>query len=200
MHWPCRFDLKSPSASEEQSRCCNVKSGHSPKGHQNSLGAVIGPGAYETDFDPTVFGSEWVEIIQANLTGLQNATFQLGRKLPGRTDAEIAALLHRQRVNDFYNSLGNVAEFVSHSACFSCLRELPECPLPCGHVLCLPCVQAYGRKPSRTKIELTRCPLHVQDIISDPPWVITTKPPHAGVRVLCLDGYVFHSQDLTELT
>lgn len=97
--------------------------------------------------------------------------------------------MHRERINNFYDVLGNLSDFISHSACFSCLRELPECSLPCGHVLCISCVKTYGRISSRTTVEIKRCPLHVRDIIADPPWVIATKPLRAGVRVLCL-GYV----------
>lgn len=79
-------------------------------------------------------------------------------------------------------------DFISHTACFSCLRGLPECVLPCGHILCLECVKTYGRTTSRTTVELNRCPLHVREIMIDPPWVITIKPSRAGVRILCLDG------------
>ncbi len=31
-----------------------------------------------------------------------------------------------------------------HSACWCCLFEAPEHVLSCGHVLCTPCVKAYG--------------------------------------------------------
>ncbi|KAI1079978.1 hypothetical protein F5B20DRAFT_147122 [Whalleya microplaca] len=186
LHWPCEF--RNPAHPKEHSYCCNVRSGHNAKGHQNAYGKIIGSGQYQSSLDPTTFGPEWIQLIQDSLFQLQTAAYELGQKLPGRTDLQITAILHRERINGFYSTLGNVSDFLSYSACFSCLRELPEYALPCGHVLCLPCVQAYGRKTSRTTTELSRCPLHVRERMSEQPWVVTTKPPYAGVRLLCLDG------------
>ncbi|KAI1446087.1 hypothetical protein F5Y02DRAFT_426089 [Annulohypoxylon stygium] len=186
LHWPCNFQ-KSPYDTA-QGRCCNVKSGHNPKGHQNKSGKIIGHGQYQSDFDVSTFIPKWNELIKESLVKLQTAAYELGQKLPGRTDLQITSILHRERIGLFYSALGNLPNFVSHSACFSCLRGLPECVLPCGHVLCLTCVRTYGRTSSRTTIELNRCPLHVRDVMADPPWVINVKPPFAGVRVLCLDS------------
>ena len=65
---------------------------------------------------------------------------KLSQAFPTKTELTTAALLHRERLNDFYRGLGaagGATAFISHSACLSCLRELPECALPCGHVLCL---------------------------------------------------------------
>ncbi|KAI2617824.1 hypothetical protein GGR54DRAFT_607089 [Hypoxylon sp. NC1633] len=185
LYWPCSF--RNPAYQGEHGRCCNVKSGHNPKGHQNNEGRIIGQGQYLSSLDLVTFIPEWNNLIRDNLVKLQTAAYELSQKLPGRTDLQIASILHRERVSSFYSSLGTPSAFISHSACFSCLRELPECALPCGHVLCLPCVKTYGRNTSRTTIELRRCPLHVREIMADPPWLITTKPLHAGIRVLCLD-------------
>ena len=187
LHWPCSF--RNPAYPTEVGRCCNVRSGHNPKGHQNIHGKIIGNGSYQSSFDPTTFGPEWSKLIRMSLLRLLSASFELGQKLPGRTDLQIASLLHRERINEFYSIVGNVSAYVSHSACFSCLRELPECVLPCGHVLCLPCIQLYGRTTSRTTIELSRCPLHVREVMPSP-WFTTIKPRYAGSRVLSLDRYV----------
>lgn len=186
MHWPCAY--RRGNSTRPEDRCCNVKMGHNPKGHQNARGAIIGHGMYQSSFDATTFGGDWSHVIRENLLKLQTAVFDLGEKLPGRTELQVAGLIHRERINEFYKSLGNASDFISHVACFSCLRELPECALPCGHILCLPCVKTYGKKTSKTTIELMRCPLHVQDVIANPPWVIPIKPARAGVRILCLDG------------
>lgn len=186
LYWPCSF--RNPAYRKEHGRCCNVKSGHNPKGHQNEQGKIIGNGQYQSNFDLEIFIPKWNKLIKENLVKLQAAAYELSQKLPGRTDPQIASILHRERITSFYSALGNQSNFISHSACFSCLRELPDCVLPCGHILCLSCVQTYGRTTSRTTIELKRCPLHVRDILAEPPWVITTKPPCAGVRILCLDS------------
>ncbi|KAI8631062.1 FabD/lysophospholipase-like protein [Xylariaceae sp. FL1651] len=180
-HWPCSF-----KSHKSYGRCCNVRTSHT-KGHQNINGKLIGNGSYQSDFEPGTFASKWTKTICNQLALFQDATYNLGQKI-SRSDIYIAAILHRQRMNNFYNGLGNASDFLSHTACFSCLREFPECPLPCGHILCLPCVQAYGRNTSRTTIELNRCPLHVRELIAEKPYVLTIKPPQAGVRVLSLDG------------
>ncbi|KAI0169236.1 hypothetical protein GGR52DRAFT_581416 [Hypoxylon sp. FL1284] len=183
-YWPCSFH----NQTYEHGRCCNVKSGHDPKGHQNNQGKIIGNGSYQSDFDLEAFVPEWNRLIREDLVRLQAAVYEFSQRLPGRTDSQLVSILHRDRISNFYRTLGNQSDFVSHSACFSCLRELPDYVLPCGHVLCLSCVRTYGSVTSRTTVELKRCPLHVRDIVAEPPWVITMKPPSAGVRVLCLDS------------
>lgn len=187
LHWPCSYT--NPNHAGQAGRCCNVRAGHNPKGHQNSQGKIIGNGDYESDLDPVEFIPVWQQLIRASLLQLQSSAFRLGQEFPDKTELHVAALLHRERLNEQYtNILGSATDFVSYSACLCCLRELPECALPCGHVLCLPCIQIYGTRTSRTTIEISRCPLHVRDVIANPPWVINVKPPHAGVRILCLDG------------
>ncbi|KAK6071894.1 hypothetical protein SCUP515_07678 [Seiridium cupressi] len=187
MHWPCGYT--NPAYPGELGQCCNVRSGHNPKGHQNIQGKIIGNGDYESDLDPAEFAPAWNQLIRQSLIQLQSSAFRLSQEFPDMPELQVAALLHRERLNEQYsNILGAATDFVSYSACLCCLRELPECALPCGHVLCLGCVQIYGTRTSRTTIEISRCPLHVRDIIASPPWVITTKPTHAGTRTLCLDG------------
>ncbi|KAH8677541.1 hypothetical protein BX600DRAFT_430886 [Xylariales sp. PMI_506] len=187
MHWPCTF--VNHSYPGELSRCCNVRSGHNPKGHQNIQGKIIGNGDYISDMDPAEFAPVWTQLIRASLIQLQSSAFRLGQEFTNMSELQVAAILHRERLNEQYSSmLGAATDFVSYSSCLCCLRELPECALPCGHVLCLPCVQVYGTRTSKTTIEISRCPLHVRDVIASPPWVIFTKPQHAGTRTLCLDG------------
>ncbi|KAK8066852.1 hypothetical protein PG997_013599 [Apiospora hydei] len=187
MYWPCSY--ANPDHGAQGGRCCNVRSGHNPKGHQNGQGRIIGHGDYESELDVATFGPTWTQLIRSSLRQIQSSLFRLGQELADRTELQTAALLHRERLNELYsNILGNAADFVSYSACLCCLRELPECVLPCGHILCLPCIQIYGQRTSRTTIEISRCPLHVRDVISSPPWVVVTKPPQAGARILCLDG------------
>lgn len=190
MYWPCSFTNSSYTG--ELGQCCNVRSGHNPKGHQNKQGRIIGNGDYESNFNALFFRPVWEQLLKASLAQVQTSSFKLGQEFPDRNELQVAALIHQERLNELYsNVLGAATNFVSYSACLCCLRELPEYELPCGHVLCFPCVQIYGIRTSRTTIEISRCPLHVRDLISSPPWVVTTKPRYAGARVLCLDGYTF---------
>lgn len=183
LHSPCGFE------SPRYSRCCNLKSGHNPKGHQNRAGRIIGTGGYRSPFDLSEFSETWIEQIRNELQHQQSLFSNLSHQLRERTDQEIAAELHLNHLNDFYKVLGDSSCYVSYSTCFSCLRELPEFALPCGHVLCLPCIKAYGRPgPSKASIVLSRCPMHQREMLWDPPWNVFVKPPFAGVRTLCLDG------------
>ncbi|KAI0024490.1 FabD/lysophospholipase-like protein [Xylariomycetidae sp. FL0641] len=187
LYWPCNF--VNPSIFGELGQCCNVRSGHNEKGHQNKEGKIIGHGGYQSNFDASEFQPLWDQLIRQSLMQVQSASFRLTHEFPDRNELQVASLLHQERLNELYsNILGDAKSFISYSACLCCLRELPECALPCGHVLCLPCVEMYGNRTSKTTIEINRCPLHVRDIIATPPWVVTTKPRFAGTRILSLDG------------
>ncbi|KAG8162296.1 hypothetical protein KVR01_008061 [Diaporthe batatas] len=185
MYWPCSFS--SPGLGEA-GRCCNVRSGHNPKGHQNAQGKVIASGSYQSSLDPEAFAAEWLSQIRRSLDAIEATMAKLSQAYPGRAELVTAALVHRERLDGFYRAAGGATAFASHSACLSCLRELPECALPCGHVLCLPCLELYGTRASRTCVEISRCPLHGGDVVAEPPWAVAVKPARAGVRVLCLDG------------
>jgi len=102
---------------------------------------------------------------------------------------------HRRILQDFYQRLGGATNFISHSTCFCCLREMPEHPLPCGHVLCTPCVQAYcvspeekGNVQEKNLLKMDRCPLHLSYLRFTSPWMLKFKPDLAGIRILLLDG------------
>ncbi|KAI0903577.1 hypothetical protein F4823DRAFT_635572 [Ustulina deusta] len=183
-HWPCTFE--NPAHGRTNGRCCNLKNSHM-KGHQNIRGKLIGNGSYEANFEIETLGSWWIDTISDQLTLLQNSAYKLCQSI-SRTDVQIATILHRERMDNFYSTLGKASNFISHSACFSCLRGLPEFILPCGHILCQPCVQAYGRNTSRTTIEISRCPLHVREALAKEPYVFSLKPSRAGVRILSLDS------------
>ncbi|KAI2469690.1 hypothetical protein F4781DRAFT_431214 [Annulohypoxylon bovei var. microspora] len=182
LYAPCSF------RSRKYGQCRNVRAGHNPKGHQNQHGKIIGPGGYQSNFDHHEYAPKWIDQISDKLTELQCKFSDRSYRLQDHSESQVAAEIHKETINQFYRSLGDAAKFKSHTACFSCLRELPEHALPCGHVLCLPCVKAYGVNVSKTTIELHNCPLHARDTLWEPPWTILVKPAFAGVRILCLDG------------
>jgi hypothetical protein len=183
--WPCTF-------SNKRGRCVNVKDRHK-KGHQNEKGQIIGTGDYVSDFTWETFADEWLRLLQMHLSEYQR-NVQYGQTAfgPG-VDSELNATTvhHHTNVNHFYQRLGGAQKFVSHSACFCCLREMAEHPLPCGHVLCTPCIKGYGTAQDGASglYTVSSCPLHESDTIFETPWEIYFKPPLAGVRILSMDGY-----------
>ena len=107
---------------------------------------------------------------------------------------EAAAEIHKDTVmTHFFEHVaqGQTEKFASHSACFSCLFEPPEYALPCGHILCTPCLKAYGRIRNSTLVEIYECPLEPSKRQWYQNWRVFLKPPSAGVRLLSLDGYVY---------
>lgn len=176
--WPCAF------FHSKRGRCVNVKERHT-KGHQNAKGQIIGSGPYESDFTWETFESEWLRLLTRNASEIQN-------KLHAQTDNELLAItnLHHTNTNTFYRRVGGAQNFISHSACFCCLREMAEHPLPCGHVLCTPCIKGYGRPHNRIdgSYTIASCPLHSSDAVFPVPWEVFFKPDLAGVRILSLDG------------
>ncbi len=99
------------------------------------------------------------------------------------------AELHLDYMDAFYRSVGGAGGFIGHSACFCCLRKIPQHPLPCGHVLCTPYVKEYGNR-AENAVHIAYCPFHPHDQRLVAPWTVHFKPDLAGVRILSLDGYV----------
>jgi len=178
---PCTFSSK-------RGRCVNVQERH-VKGHQNDRGLIIGTGPYQSDFTWETFADDWLHLLQGHLSDFQNKVqtvmaITLVNELDAITD------LHGHNITTFYQRLGGASKFVSHSACFCCLREMAEHPLPCGHVLCSACIKHYGkqRPDMGGLVSMESCPLHELDTIFPTPWKVYFKPPLAGVRILSLDG------------
>ncbi|ETI28069.1 hypothetical protein G647_00518 [Cladophialophora carrionii CBS 160.54] len=103
-----------------------------------------------------------------------------------------AAEIHRTLVvGPFYAGLGGPEPFQSNSSCLSCLANCPVHPLPCGHVLCTPCVLAFGTSTQYPYIiEVKDCPLHGGKLAGRPqsPVQVHLEPKEACPRVLSLDG------------
>jgi hypothetical protein len=193
MYWPCRF-------SNEKGRCVNVHNRHHPKGHQNSKGKIIAAGGYESDgFSARDFGETWTVYIQNEL-----ATFQAELKElidgPGQdSEKDYMWKLHMKHMEWYYGKA--TKQFISHSTCFCCLMAVPEHVLPCGHVLCTRCVKTHGKgRGSKVVFELISCPIHAVETSWQQPWVIRFKPDFAGVRLLCLDGYILFQMSLLRVT
>jgi len=206
-HWPCEFviygvkrgqlplhlnAMEFPAEMHRQtrlSRCVNVRSGHGSKGHQLPDGKVFAAGDYVSEFSFENNQDEFHVNVFFRLEFLLEKLAERTNK--GESQDIAAAEIHRDDVMaHFYSDgpKGGVRTVHSHSVCFTCLFEPPEHSLPCGHILCTPCVKTYGRVKSATLIEVYECPMEVSAIGRSQPWTIHLKPGAAGIRVLTLDG------------
>ncbi|KAK3658833.1 hypothetical protein LTR56_001704 [Elasticomyces elasticus] len=162
--------------------------GHGAKGHQNALGKVLAVGVFESTFSAETYEDPWKDSLRRNLDSirkkLQQETFGAGNL----SEEDQALRLHSQCMNVFYGGLGPTRYFISHSACFCCLREMPAHALPCGHVLCTKCVKSYGKTLEKYWVSMRSCPLHVKETASQEGHLIRFKPRNSGVRILTLDG------------
>lgn len=184
--WPCNF------VSRKGKACVNVKSSHTAKGHQSAEGKVIGSGGYSSRFSSKNFSPQWLNII-SDLLQQQEEQVQANKAYNYRDtslDDAIPYALHRTRLARFYTSFDGftATSFQSLTSCFSCLMEVPQHPLQCGHTLCANCIRAYGRVQDRNSVVMDYCPLHERDTRKSPSWVVHFKPDFAGVRILTLDG------------
>lgn len=178
-HWPCEFVSRG-------GRCVNVKAGHS-KGHQLYDGQIVDTGPYESSLSVASYRKEMLDSIFELLQELLHRLSIRKREL-SLEEGEAASLIHRDLVmRYFYKQLGDASNFISHSTCLSCLVFPPQHCLPCGHIICTPCVEDYGRRLGFTAYEMEECPLHDGPGFS-PPWKIGLHPASAGVRILTLDG------------
>ncbi|TKA71655.1 hypothetical protein B0A55_05295, partial [Friedmanniomyces simplex] len=181
LYWPCSYENR-------RGRCVTAAVRHNPKGHQNASGRIIGPGEYQSDFSADTYIDQWLDSVKFRLLALQTS-LQERDDSTSKTFTAIDHVLdiHRHQMSSFYRVLGGAHYFISHTTCFSCLKEVPEHGLPCGHVLCSACVRAYGKKDNDCYVVLESCPLHSVPKFQEP-WRVAYKPDYAGVRLLSLDG------------
>lgn len=190
MFWPCSY------TDRRGRRCCNMKAGHGSKGHQDQHGNIIGARgsvAYQSSFSSTQYFKKWVSLIKSSLFSCEarlqqrsHATSDSVSKVP-MTD-EALRLHVEEHLKDFFIRAGGAMKYFSMATCYCCLMNVPEHPLPCGHVICTPCIKGYGTALDQSLVRMDCCPLHPEETEKIGPWIIRFKPDFAGVRVLSLDG------------
>ncbi|KAF2096172.1 FabD/lysophospholipase-like protein [Rhizodiscina lignyota] len=197
--WPCEF-------SNRLGHCINVLEGHK-KGHQNEKGKIISGGDYISTFSFEQYRPIWRRSIMLNVIKFQKMTVEDMGLNPTVSEKDSVSERHRSNVQEFYRRYQSSRRFCSHTACFCCLRGLPEHPLDCGHVLCTPCARTYSEldekkldeqersseSKDKNSIILHRCPLHSHTLEGyglwfTEPWEIKLKPDLSGIRILSLDG------------
>ena len=172
-------------------KCMLVKARHNTKGHQDEDG-IIAHGEYQSSFSVEIYGPVWQRHLKSAISVVQRAfCCEQDQSTNGDhvvSDDKIARRLHRQYAAEFFTVVGTADRIFSHASCFCCLMEVPEHPLPCGHVLCAACVHTYGKSSYKCVVEMSYCPLHMEETRWTKPHIIKFKHKGAGTRVLCLDG------------
>jgi len=144
-------------------------------------------------FTAATFGPIWRRQLLEQIEELQQklvADIAQRDEIPLNPD-QFLLEAHSQNMKSFFNGIGGATDdYVSHTTCFCCLLQMPEHPLPCGHVLCTHCIKAYGRTQNRAVYELRCCPIHPDYKAWGDPIKVRLKPEFAGTRILTLDGYV----------
>jgi hypothetical protein len=161
------------------------------KGHQNHRGKIIDTGPYESDFIYDEYYDTWMKDLEGFIETFQKR-FQLQHdQKPELSDEVLILRQHSELMSNFYSENQFANKFRSHSTCVSCFAEISIHPLPCGHVLCTPCVKGYGETSNKLDFIFKYCPLHPEQTQWERmPFTIRFKPDFAGVRLLSLDGYI----------
>lgn len=188
-HWPCEF------VNSKEQRCVNVRLGHQSKGHQSKDGKIIAAGDYKSKFSFNAYFNAFRNLVYSCLVALLDELASRVQK--GCPEEAAAAAIHKDMVlTSFYariaaasNSLSADRGFLhSHSACFCCLFGQAEVQLPCGHILCTPCLTTYGKANGENGYDIDGCPIEGPDGSRLTAWRIQLKPKPAGVRIMTLDG------------
>ncbi len=189
-HWPCEQRHRKTRA-----RCVNVRARHT-KGHQTDNGKVFATGGYVSQFTPNEYRREFRDNVYCCLVKLLD---KLEKELRSKEDASerlAASSIHKDvvlagffRCVDPPDRRGSAGPLTSQSACFCCLLEAGQHPLPCGHLLCTECVMAFGKLDSNTSaVWMKECPIGVDACpLTFFPAQIRIKPRSSGVRIMTLD-------------
>ncbi|KPA37715.1 patatin phospholipase [Fusarium langsethiae] len=96
---------------------------------------------------------------------------------------ETAVSVHRSALITRSDRWENIK---SNKTCFSCLTQVPQHKISCGHWICENCLQAFGEsgKADPYLFSLTHCLLDgkVTNLL------VRIRPPTAGHSILCIDG------------
>ncbi|EHK19930.1 uncharacterized protein TRIVIDRAFT_285, partial [Trichoderma virens Gv29-8] len=172
------------SFKKDGNSCVNTKLSHE-KGHQTRKGVIFARGGYQSSFNYLESFDQWIADIQKVIESLE-AKVNSAEK----DECSFIPRMHRSVMETFYYKVPSASRFRSHLTCVCCIGKIPENILPCGHIICKACVKCFGDCKGQGLVNLYRCPLHPTTSNWHSPIQIEYKPEEAGVRVLCLDGYI----------
>ncbi|KAI1204747.1 uncharacterized protein F4807DRAFT_446063 [Annulohypoxylon truncatum] len=178
--WPC-----TKTSDVGSWPCSNGPDGH--QNHQYKNGKGHDPGKHSSSHSEEDFLAELEGIIGKRLEDLMKS-FSTNEMRQRSDSISRASEIHQQNVNKFYGEMEGIDHCISHSACLWCLDQIPEHPLPCGHVICSSCLMAVAKPLGRGGFFwLESCPL-ASHKSWEKPWIGVIKPNQAGIRMMSLDG------------
>jgi predicted acylesterase/phospholipase RssA len=181
----CSDHLMCSFADRSSRTCIGTQLSHGTE-HRTLDGRIIGSGQYIASITANSYLPQWISFLKRRLDMYEKDYLEAVNEEPEILTQRLASELHIEQMNYSFNKLGSARPFISHESCYGCLVNIPQHPLPCGHVLCDNCVRDCGTR-GHGKIKLEYCPLHTHTSF-EPPWEITQKIDHVGIRTLCLDG------------
>ena len=166
------------------SRCICRYNGHDD-GHRYSNGGLR-KGPFEPQ-DIADCSALLAEQIEGEFISQYYSLYSNGQRLE-KPSVEDVAMHRRESLTPDTTFAAFWRKLQSYKTCFSCLRNVPDYCLPCGHALCEYCVADFGTvsEERESEIVLDRCVL-CMDSWREPQF-IQMKPRCAGVRLLTLDG------------
>lgn len=179
--------LRCSYVSRSGKACINSKLSHG-KGHQKYSGKIIAIGPFMDPPDLGDFGSEWLNMTREHFVQIESSAQEARTEAGMRssTREKVVYELHRQHLMRFFGDFGD--HIPDRYSCYGCLMEVPQHPLPCGHMLCTSCVRMFGRSTDETTVTIDFCPFDSKSVRNVNPCSIRFKPDFAGIRILSLDG------------
>ncbi|KAI4844618.1 FabD/lysophospholipase-like protein [Aureobasidium sp. EXF-8845] len=181
----CGDHLMCSFADRSNRTCTGTQLSHGME-HRALDGKFIGSGRYTASITANSYLPQWISSLKRRLDMYEKDYLEAVNEEPEILTQRLASDLHIEQMSYSFNKLGTARHFVSHASCYGCLVNIPQHPLPCGHVLCANCVRDCGTR-AHGKIKLEHCPLHTHTTF-EPPWEITQKIDRVGIRILSLDG------------
>lgn len=169
----------------EGKRCQNTEAGHGSKGHQDREGNTLGKGDFQSPYNSTK-RHEFVERISLLYRIRLEKVADEDRRRP-----KLGPRIVEEHKNTLAKEQQLWTSIFSNKTCLCCLMSHPDYVLPCGHAVCEKCVKIFGtNEPGDAhSFRLESCTLCHQSLsIDNKPWIISLKPPDAGLRILSLDG------------
>lgn len=177
-------------------RCVNTKMGHA-QGHQNGMGRLLQSGQFVNgEFDSQAFlvtVETAVNLVMCDIDSQAPSNRRDWRRHAAQAHRENLVQLRlangfpwKKSVREMVNDFGRNAR-----VCYGCFFGRPEYRLPCGHAICVACVEDFDDTPKAAKYPglFSHWSCAVCAATGHGwPHRMRVKPDLAGVRVMSLDG------------